>query len=80
MTYIESFCGECCFLESNAPNKAVENATKKAEAWIDSLEASWSRIEVASMSTQYFNAGDYAMYVITMVIKCEDSDIEDDEE
>jgi len=74
MIQINSFCGESSFLRGNdAPDDAVEKATTKAEKWIEELEEEWKQVEVTTLTAQYKQAGDYAMYFITMTVKVEES-------
>lgn len=69
MLFVKSFCGKECGYDAH--EKAVESASGKADAWVTGKEEEWEHVEVTALASQYFTAGDYAMYVITMTVNVE---------
>ena len=70
-TWIRSFYKRNVGLDEGSLKEVVESATNKADDYITSLEddPDFERVKVVSSSTQLAIEGNYAAYVITLVIE-----------
>ena len=70
-TWIRSFYAKNIGLDEGNLKDVVENATNEADDYITSLEedSDFKRVKVVSSSTQLVIEGNYAAYVITLVIE-----------